>query len=171
MENFCEPSCVTSSGSWTCSACCSVFLLTCSVHCPGFPERHNTLVISVLIFIAAWSHAPENRSRNYWKHFWENISSTESSAKSNVSSCISQQWHTGRLGCDCLSTSCRIWRGMVRAPYRDSTLMARAQASEQEYSDLIPTNRWTSIPCSRNTPQKLFMRNPVVSFSISTQHV
>jgi len=28
-------------------------------------------------------------------------------------SCIFQQWHPSRFGCDCLSKSCRIWREAV----------------------------------------------------------
>jgi len=55
------------------STCCSVLLLTCSVHC----------VFLALMFIPAWSHAAANRSRiAYWRTCSEDASSTKSSAKS-----------------------------------------------------------------------------------------
>jgi len=41
------------------STCCSVLPLTCSVHCLGFIERHNTSIFFVLIFVPAQSHAAE----------------------------------------------------------------------------------------------------------------
>jgi len=40
------------------STCCSVFSLTCRIHCL---ERHNTPIFLVLMFVPAWSHAAGNR--------------------------------------------------------------------------------------------------------------
>ena len=87
------------------STCCSVFQLTCRIHCLGRLKRHNTAIFLVLILVPALSHAAENRSNAYWRPFWEEIHacSTNSSAKSkaNGSSCSSQQWHPRRRVCDC----------------------------------------------------------------------
>jgi len=60
------------------STCCSVLPLTCSVHRLSFLERHNTLVLSVLILIPAWSHAEENISSACWRPCSEDESSTKS---------------------------------------------------------------------------------------------
>ena len=66
----------------TFSTCCSVLPLTCSVHCLGFLESHNTSVFLVLIFIPARLHAAESRLSACWKPCWENESSTKPAAKS-----------------------------------------------------------------------------------------
>jgi len=44
------------------STCCSVLPLTCRIHCLGRPERHNTSIFLVLIFVPAWSHAAEEKN-------------------------------------------------------------------------------------------------------------
>jgi len=53
------------------SNCCSVFPLTCRIHCLGCFERHNTSILLVLIFVPACSHAAENRSNACWRPCWE----------------------------------------------------------------------------------------------------
>jgi len=60
----------------------SVLLLTCRVHWLGFLERHNTSVALVLIFLSAYSHAENKRSRACWRPCSEDASSTKSSTKS-----------------------------------------------------------------------------------------
>jgi len=61
--------------------CCSVLLLTCSIHCLGFLERLNTPVFLVLIFIPGPSHAAKNCWSVYGRPCWKDASSTKSSAK------------------------------------------------------------------------------------------
>jgi len=56
--------------------------LSCSIHCLGFLERHNTSIFLVLIFIPARLHAAENRSSACWRPCWEDANSTKSSWKS-----------------------------------------------------------------------------------------
>jgi len=119
----------------------------------------------VLIFIPAQSHAAESRSSACWRLYWEDASSTNSSAKSSLNdwSCSSQLWHTRRLGCDCLSNACRLWRGVVTTHScrratptvngRDLTLPTLTQISEQQYNDFTTSNRRSSTPYSRNTPK------------------
>jgi len=60
-----------------------VLLLSCSINCLGFVERHNTLVFLVLIFILAWSHTAENWLTACWGPCCENASSATLSEKSN----------------------------------------------------------------------------------------
>ena len=53
------------------STSCSVFPLTCRIHCLGRLNRHNASIFLVLIFVPVWSHAAENRSNVCWKPCWE----------------------------------------------------------------------------------------------------
>ena len=63
--------------------CCGVILLTCSIHCLGFLERHPIPVFLMLIFIPVRSHAAKNWSGVCWRPCWKDAtaSSTKSSAK------------------------------------------------------------------------------------------
>jgi len=54
-----------------CPTCCSVFSLTCRIHCLGRRKRINTSVFLELIFVPACSHAVENRSNACWRPCWE----------------------------------------------------------------------------------------------------
>ena len=51
--------------------CCSVYPLTCRIHCLGRLERHDTSIFLVLIFDPTWSYASENRSNASWSPCWE----------------------------------------------------------------------------------------------------
>jgi len=82
--------------------------LTCSIHCLWFVEILNTSVFIVLIFILAWWHTTEEYwSIACWRPYWEDASSTKSFEKVSSWFCSSQKWHPPRLGCDCLSNSCK----------------------------------------------------------------
>jgi len=64
------------------STCCSVILLTCSIHWLEIVERRSTSSdLVVLSFIPAWSHAAGNRSSWCWRPCTEDGSRTKLSAK------------------------------------------------------------------------------------------
>jgi len=54
---------------------------------------------------------------------------------------------------------------------RDLTSPTQTQSSEQEYSDLMASNRRQSTPYSRNTPQNYSQGTRSYAFSRSTKHV
>jgi len=91
------------------STCCSIFPLTCRIHCLGRLNRHNASILLELIFVPAWLHAAESRSNACWRHCWEDprIAVPIRPQKANGSSWSSQQWHPRRRLCYCLSNSYR----------------------------------------------------------------
>lgn len=108
---------------------------------------------------------------------------------SSIKSCAKSKWLilqlptvtlalTHWLGCECLSNSYRLWRGVVTAQtlVRDNglprsngfhiILLAWIQTSDQEYKDLIVSGRWPSGPYSCKTPQSFFQGTWYNAFSI-----
>jgi len=88
----------------------SAIPFTCSMHCIGFLERHNTLIFPVLIFIPSWSDAAGNRSNACWLPCLKDASSTKSSAESKRLILQLSTGHPRQLGCYCLFNSYRLWR-------------------------------------------------------------
>jgi len=129
--------------------CCSVLLLTCSLHCLGFVERHHTPVFLVLIFSPARSEAEKNWSSVCWRPCWKDAtaSSTKSSAKIKrfILHLPTVTPSSTRLSLSIQCTSTMIRNGDSTHPCRspkptvngrDLALPTRKQTSEQECSDL-----------------------------------
>ena len=80
-----------------------------------FPERNSTSVFSMLYFIPAWSHAADNGFAHVGGLVEKIPLVLNRPHIANGWSCRNPPWHPRRLGCDGLSNSFRLWRGVVTA--------------------------------------------------------
>jgi len=164
------------------TTCSHVLRLTCRVHCLWFLERHNTSVFSVDFHSGLtkrnWKPMHCMCKALFWRcKQYQIVSKIQmvDLASSNSDTLVESVavtvypihvhyeeewwWHTTLSGFNTHGE--QLWLN----------LPTWTQTSEQEYSDLMASNRWSSTPYSPNSSQNFSLGTQSYTLLRSTKHV